>query len=428
MKTSRLSAPAVMLGIATLGACGGDAIVASSRPTISIVSGDQQSANVRHPLPDPLVVAVTTADGAGVAGVTVEWTVATGGGALSTSSVPTDAQGRASVIWTLGDPAGTQSIAAAATVSGLAGSPANFSATATAPIVLHYDGTGWTTALEDVTGAKISLASIWGATPSAVFVVGGPCNLVMSYDGAAWSQPTTCVGGSLNKNTSVWGSSASDGFATAINGLPPRAGGSILHYDGQQWSYVYQLPCPNGILCPAFLALWSSSPTDVFAVGAADGTIGHYDGTSWNLQASGTTQVLRAVWGAGPTGVVFAVGDGGTILSYDRTTWRAQTSGTTQPLYAVWGTSAGDVFAVGGGGTVLHYSGTAWSAQNSGSTQPLYGIWGSSNNAVFAVGDASTILRYGGTAWAPQTTTASMNLRGVWGSSPTNVFAVGAPR
>lgn len=431
MKISRLSALSVMLGTAALGACSGsDAIVASPQPTISIVAGDKQSANVRHPLSDPLVIAVTTPDGAGVAGVTVEWTVATGGGTLSASSVPTDAQGRASTVWTLGDPAGTQSVTATATVTGVAGSPANFSATATAPIILHYDGTGWTTALEDVVGARISLASIWGATPSAVFAVGASCSgsLVMRYDGTAWSQLAPGACGSLNRTTSVWGSSASDAFATDINGLPPRGGGNILHFDGQQWSSAYALPCPNGILCPALQAGWSSSPTDVFAVGAPDGSIAHYDGSNWNLQASGTTQLLRAVWGAGPTGAVFAVGDGGTILYYDRSTWRPQTSGTTQPLLAVWGTSASDVFAVGGGGTVLHYNGTAWTAQNIGSTQPLRGVWGSSGNSVFAVGDASTILRYNGTIWAAETTTASINLRGVWGSSPTNAYAVGAPR
>lgn len=431
MKLSRLSSPGLMLGIAALGACGGsDAIVTPPpAPMISIASGDKQSGNVRTSLPDPLTIVVKNADGAVMAGVTIDWAMAAGGGTLSASSGTTDAQGRASATWTLGNAAGTQSVAA--TVTGLTGSPANFSATATAPIVLRYDGTGWTTALEDVTGARISLASIWGATPSAVFVVGGSCNggLVMRYDATAWSQlPPSCAGGSLSTTTSIWGSSASDAFATDINGIPPRGGGNVLHYDGQQWRSAYALPCPNGILCAAFLALWSGSPTDVFAVGAADGTIGHYDGTNWNLQASGTTERLRAVWGVAPAGAVFAVGDGGTILYYDRSTWRAQTSGTTQPLYGVWGTSASDVFAVGGGGTVLRYNGTAWTAQNSGSTQPLYGVWGSSSSSVFAVGDASTILRYNGTAWAAQTTSASMNLRGVWGSSPTNVYAVGAPR
>ena len=427
---TRLAALSVILELAVLGACGSssDTIVSPPPATLTIIAGNNQSANVRGSLSDPLAIAVTTPDGAGVAGVAVQWTVTKGGGTLSASSVLTDGQGRASVIWTLGDAAGNQSVAATGT--GLVGSPVNFSASATAPIVLHYDGTAWTTALEDVNGARASLASIWGATASAVFAVGGSCNgsLALQYDGTAWSQlPPSCVGTSLAKTTSVWGSSASDVFATYIISLPPRAGGNILHYDGQQWRSVYALPCPSGILCPAYKAVWSSSLSDAFAVGAG-GMIGHYDGTNWNPQASGTTGVLNAVWGVGPAGAVFAVGGGGTILYYDRTTWRAQTSGTSQPLYAVWGTSANDVFAVGESGTILHYDGTAWTAQNSGTPQPLYGIWGSSSNAVFAVGGASTIVYYDGAQWSAQTTSASMNLSGVWGSSPVNVFAVGAPR
>jgi hypothetical protein len=431
LQMSRLTALGLMLGIAALGACA-DTIVSTPEVSMTIVAGDGQSGTVGRSLSNPLVIAVTTPDGAGVTDVSVAWTVTTGGGSLSESSVFTDAQGRASVTWTLGDVVGTQSVAAS--VTGPAGSPAIFSASAApvtpAPIVIHYNGTAWSTALEDINGARVSLTSIWGATASAVFAVGGSCggNLVLQYDGTAWGPPPqSCVGSSFSRLTSVWGSSASDVFAASLNGLPPKLGGSILHYDGRSWSFMYFSPCPIGILCPAFQGVWSSSPIDAFAVGDG-GMIAHYDGTDWSSQSSGTTQALYAVWGAPSAGAVFAVGAGGTILYYDRSTWRAQMSGTTQSLYAVWGSSATDVFAVGTAGTVLHYNGTTWTAQNSSTAQSLYSIWGNSGNAVFAVGDASTILRYDGTNWTAQTTTASMNLRGVWGSSPRNVFAVGAPK
>jgi hypothetical protein len=433
---SRLVALAVMLGTAALGACGGgDTIVSSPPPplpvpnTLAVVAGDSQSTNVGRYLAQPLVVSVATRSGIGLPGVAVRWAVTTGGGKVSASSVLTDAQGLASVYWTLGPVLGAQSVGAA--VTGLTGSPANFSAMAThAPIVLHYDGTGWNTSLEDVNGASVSLASVWGATASFVLAVGSSCGnpLTLRFDGTGWgAPPPSCSGDFFGGFTSVWGSSASDAFASERNGIPPKLGGSILHFDGQTWTWGYFAPCPNGILCPGFQAVWSSSPTDAFAVGDG-GLIAHYDGTGWNPQASGTTNALRAVWGVGPAGAVFAVGTAGTILYYDRSTWRAQTSGTTQQLNAVWGTSANDVFAVGAGGTVLHYDGTAWTAQSSGSTASLYGVWGTSGNAVFAVGDASTILHYDGTKWSAQATTASMNLRGIWGSSPANVFAVGSPR
>jgi hypothetical protein len=103
---SRLVALGIILGTAALGGCGGDNIVSSPPPpplvpnALSIVAGDSQSANVGRYLPKPLVVSVTTPGGvAGVGGVTVAWTVTTGGGTLSASSVLTDAQGRATVYW-----------------------------------------------------------------------------------------------------------------------------------------------------------------------------------------------------------------------------------------------------------------------------------------------------------------------------------------
>jgi len=427
---SRLTGLAVILGVGALSACG-DSIVSSPPPpaptnTLSILSGNNQSANVGRSLSEPLVVSLSTTGGAGVGGVNVTWTVSTGGGKLTASSVFTDAQGRASVGWTLGTVPGNQSVAATAT--GLEASPAIFSAIATAaPIVLHYDGAGWSTALEDINGSYASLASIWGATASAVFAVGTSCGGAMRflYDGTNWSPPVpSCPPYSLGQLTSVWGSSASDVFAVGRSALPPSFSYGISHYDGQQWTGVYSHACSFCFAGPR--AVWSSSRTDAFAVGDS-GIIMHYDGTSWNPQASGTAETLYSVWGVGPTGAVFAVGGAGTILSYDRSTWRVLTIGTS-PLFAVWGMSANDVFAVGGAGTILHYDGTAWTAQNSGTPQSLYGVWGTAGNAVFAVGDNSTILHYDGTTWTAQTTAASMNLRGIWGSSPTNVFAVGAPK
>lgn len=436
---SRLAGLFAILGVITLAACGGgDTFVAppAHATSIAIVGGNGQSDTAGRALTVPLAIAVTANTGAPATNVRVEWTVTTGGGTLSASSVLSDGQGHASVNLTLGNTPGTQSVTA--TFTGLVGSPANFSATAIppivslGPIVLHYDGAGWSTALEDINAARVSLTSIWGATPSVVFAVGGACGnpIVLRYDGTGWGAPPPhCSGNFFSNFTSIWGNSASDVFASSRNGIPPKLGGRIDHYDGQSWTFMnFNFdPCPTGILCPAFQGVWSSSSTDAFAVGEA-GVIAHYDGSNWNPQTSGTTQALYAVWGVGSAGGVFAVGAGGTILRYDRSAWLPQTSGTTQLLYAVWGTSANDVFAVGAAGTVLHYDGTAWTPQNSGTTQPLYGVWGSLGNSVFAVGDASTIVHYDGTTWTAQTTAASMNLRGIWGSSPANVFAVGAPR
>lgn len=94
---------------------------------------------------------------------------------------------------------------------------------AVAPIILHYDGAGWGTALVE-NGARVSLASIWGTTASTIFAVGGSCRgpEILRYDGTGWSQPPAYrVGTNPQWLTSVWGSSASDVFAVG--------GGPRLH-------------------------------------------------------------------------------------------------------------------------------------------------------------------------------------------------------
>lgn len=85
---------------------------------IAVVSGGSQSAKTERPLPQPLVVRVTDADGTAVSGATVSWSVASGPGTISPASASTDAQGQASTTFTGGTSLGTSTIRAS--VSGVA--------------------------------------------------------------------------------------------------------------------------------------------------------------------------------------------------------------------------------------------------------------------------------------------------------------------
>jgi hypothetical protein len=94
---------------------------------LAMAGGNSQSAPAGQALANPIGVRVTDDNGDPVADVTVGWTAAEGG-SVSASSVSTDDDGRASVTWTLGPTAGSQT--ATATVDGLDGSPVQFTATA----------------------------------------------------------------------------------------------------------------------------------------------------------------------------------------------------------------------------------------------------------------------------------------------------------
>jgi plastocyanin len=117
------------IGIAACGGGGSN----MAPPTTAIAktpasSGDAQTGAVGQPLALPLRVMVTDA-GAATAGSTVTWATATAGASLNPASAVTDASGIASTGWTLGTVSGSQT--ASATLSGAAGSPVTFTATAT---------------------------------------------------------------------------------------------------------------------------------------------------------------------------------------------------------------------------------------------------------------------------------------------------------
>ena len=95
---------------------------------LAVQSGSGQLGVVNTSLPQPLVVKATANDGVGVAGVSVRFAVATGGGAVGSTTVTTDANGVASTSWAMGATTGEQTVTASA--ADLAGSPLTFTATA----------------------------------------------------------------------------------------------------------------------------------------------------------------------------------------------------------------------------------------------------------------------------------------------------------
>jgi hypothetical protein len=103
---------------------GATTIAANSSTTPSGTVGGPAS-----PLPS---VKVTDAQGNGVSGVTVTFAVTQGGGNVSGGTPTTNVQGIATVgSWTLGPTAGSGNNKLTATVTGLSGSPVEFTATAT---------------------------------------------------------------------------------------------------------------------------------------------------------------------------------------------------------------------------------------------------------------------------------------------------------
>lgn len=103
--------------------------VAGAVASIAVVSGDAQSDTILKTLAKPLVVKVSDRLGNAKAGITVNWARTAGAGSVSAATSTTDANGQASITYTLGASAGTETIAA--TTAGVT-TGATFSATALA--------------------------------------------------------------------------------------------------------------------------------------------------------------------------------------------------------------------------------------------------------------------------------------------------------
>lgn len=97
-------------------------------PFIAKNGGDGQTAPASSALPTPIVVTVADANDAPLVGVAVSFSVVAGGGTVSVGDVATDANGRASTIWTLGAQAGVNTLFVSA--NGISGG-VDFTATAT---------------------------------------------------------------------------------------------------------------------------------------------------------------------------------------------------------------------------------------------------------------------------------------------------------
>ena len=177
--------------------------------SITVLSGDSQSAPVGSTLPNPLVVQVTGKAGAPAEALSVAWKVTSGGATLAAATSFTDATGTATMTASLGSIPGT------VTVTATAGSlpPVVFTAAAAAP------------------ASAVTVASGNGQTGGTGRALANPLAVqVVASDGSRASGITvafTVASGAatLSANSVVTGS---DGVAKVTVTLGPTAGPVVV--------------------------------------------------------------------------------------------------------------------------------------------------------------------------------------------------------
>jgi hypothetical protein len=194
-----------MLVLLVAAACADSTSPSSPTPAaIATVSGAGQSGAVGSTLASPIVFEVTTAADAPVPGVTVSFTVTTGGGTVSPTTAVTDANGTASTQLTLGTTAGSVEVTATARGGTLVAR-----ATATATQIASTDCAS--------SAASLTLGQVvTGLTGTSLCVAGGT-----SGGDFALVPFNTALDGSSGTAFSVQASGIS---ATAVSSLTPTTG------------------------------------------------------------------------------------------------------------------------------------------------------------------------------------------------------------
>ena len=344
-------------------------------------------------------------------------------------------------------------------------------------IILRHDGNRWSEVVAPQNG---TLADVWG-TGSASFAVGWKRNTTTGRD-EAWIRRSADGGRTWDGNlvgdpaaslflSAVWGVSESVVYAAGYryDAVADRYAGIILRSGdgGDSWETTPSTHTGNRLL----VSLWASSPSDVYAVGYQQDSLGYFEGVILHSTDGGETwtptaspyprpagagpsvspfpydRLFQAVWGSGDTVYVSGrqtdaagVSRGVVIVSTDGGSSWGPAEELPQPTGSVWSGGEGHTYAVGVLGMLSRRVGGAWvdAEPNAVSDPLLEDVWSPDGQTVFAVGsildssrgyDVGIIRRSldGGATWTelPFPGTTGVRLRAVWGSSAGDVWAVG---
>jgi plastocyanin len=284
-------------------------------------------------------------------------------------------------------------------------------------LIQHWDGSSWTIVPSPNIGpAGNYLYAVDAVSAFNIWAVGAVLNdgtlrhrtLILHYDGSTWTTvPSPNVGIGHNYLHGIEVISATDIWAV---GHYVEEGGFvgtlILHYDGSTWSVV---PSPNPGMSGNYLyGISATGPNDLWAVGATyvpswrnlQTLALHYDGSSWTAAPTpnlgqDTANHLLDVESTSPT-EAWAVGfANGTetfdthILQWNGSTWSTMpTSGRGGRLFGVDAVAKDDVWAVGAT-LIEHWDGVSWKAVIPASALAdgfLFGVSALPTGQVHAVG------------------------------------------
>lgn len=246
-----------------------------------------------------------------------------------------------------------------------------------------------------------ALMSVWGSSASDVWAVGGDPDgtgpAVLHWDGAGWTRLSTAGAGADTGD--LW-------WVFGFAGGPVYMGGSSGRILRWQDGAFTRLTTPT---TDSVFGIWGSSPTDVWAVGGAEG--GASGGFAWKLDGDAFVPAAGfpagvaergACWkvsGSGPDDV-WIVGTDGLAIRWNGLAFDELDLDTGESLFTV--TQAGGQFAAAGGfgtGLLLELEDGAWTNVAPSGIPGLIGVARSADGGGLAVGTFGTVLERRGGAW-----------------------------
>lgn len=245
------------------------------------------------------------------------------------------------------------------------------------PLVLHFDGEGWTRKATGASGDLWALACFADGTA----YMGGEDGLILRYRGGAFeimeTPGTATVFG-------IWGQSPDDVWA--VGGASGGAAGAFAwRLQGDIWTPVDGFPAELGAE-EATWKVFGRAAGDVWIVGTHGITL-HYDGQSFTSETSPTESALFTVHGNRDRMVAVGGFGTGVFIENSGDGWQDVTPPDSMQPIGVFMTDTGG-YAVGADGSVWHRDADGWQAETTGLPifDALHAVWVDETGGVWAVG------------------------------------------
>ncbi|MBI2376709.1 MAG: hypothetical protein HYV07_22115 [Deltaproteobacteria bacterium] len=252
---------------------------------------------------------------------------------------------------------------------------------------------------------------VWGSGPNDVYLV-GERGLIVHYDGTSWTTESSTGADDLRSISGFAGDRTYDVWAVGLSGR-------IMHLSLDPTTTTPQprVWVPERAGTRADLSGVAAGRDRVVAVGVGGVVLERTEATGWAQVPSDTAERLNGVWIARNGEDAVAVGNLGAIIRRTGGTWaRERVTGLVTQLNEVWGTAPDQLLIVGLDGTVLRSSGTEWEALEGAPRVNLRDVAGISVGNAFIVGMSGTLAALSGREISLVADASVNRLEAVWGT------------